>query len=254
MGIIGTIAVVAIAAIAAVGVAAGWYLLVRDDASLAEDPPDIPDVLISMTATPTPEAAATSPTDVAEATEEPVASEAIAYTIQSDLSEAAYFVDEELASVGLPSTAKGATNEVTGTLYVLADLSGLDPAQTSQFVVGLTNLTSDESMRDNRVQQALETGTYSTATFTITSVTGYDPSIPEGQTQTMQLTGILDLHGVQNEVTWEVEAYREGTAISALATITINFSDYNITAPTFGGLVSISDQATLQVQLIATAA
>ena len=70
----------------------------------------------------------------------------------------------------------------------------------------------------------------------------------------MQLTGILDLHGVQNEVTWEVEAYREGTAISALATLTINFSDYNITVPRFGGLVSISDQATLQVQLIATAA
>ena len=171
----------------------------RDDASLAEDPPEIPDALISMTATPTPEAAATSPTDVAEATEEPVASEAIAYTIQSDLSEAAYFVDEELASVGLPSTARGATNEVTGTIYVLADLSGLDRGQTSQFVVGLTNLTSDENMRDNRVQQALETGTYPTATFTITSLSGYDPSIPDGETQTMQLTGILDLHGVQNE-------------------------------------------------------
>ena len=139
MGILGTIAVVAIAA---VGVAAGWYLLVRDDASLAEDPPDIPAALVSMTATPTPEAAATSATDAAEATEEPVASEAIAYTIQSDLSEAAYFVDEELASVGLPSTAKGATNEVTGTLYVLADHTALDTTQTSQFVVGLTNLTS----------------------------------------------------------------------------------------------------------------
>ena len=33
-------------------------------------------------------------------------------------------------------------------------------------------------MRDNRVQQALETGTYPTATFTITSLSGYDPSIP----------------------------------------------------------------------------
>ena len=49
----------------------------------------------------------------------------------------------------------------------------------------------------------------------------------------------------------EVEAYREGNAISALATLTINFSDFDITPPTFQGLVSISEQATLQVQLIA---
>ena len=33
----------------------------------------------------------------------------------------------------------------------------------------------------------------------------------------------------------------------------INFSDYSITVPRFGGLVSISDQANVQVQLIATA-
>jgi polyisoprenoid-binding protein YceI len=72
-------------------------------------------------------------------------------------------------------------------------------------------------------------------------------------TQELQLIGVLDLHGVQREVTWDVEAYREGNVISALATVTIAFADFDITAPTFAGLVSISDQATLQVQLIAEA-
>jgi polyisoprenoid-binding protein YceI len=117
--------------------------------------------------------------------------------------------------------------------------------------VDLTGLTSDESRRDQRVQQALETSRYPDATFVITSVEGYDPSIPEGEEQVLQLTGTLDLHGVQREVTWDVQAYREGDAISALATATISFADFGITAPTFQGLVSISEQATLQVQLIA---
>jgi polyisoprenoid-binding protein YceI len=244
-GIIGTAAIVALAVVA---VAAAWWFLVRDDAQLATDPPEIPDTLTALTPTPAAETA-----DAADPPDAPAGSGAVAYTVQPDLSEAAYFVDEELASIGVPSTARGATNDVTGTLYLTSDGAALSTDETSQFVVDLTGLTSDESMRDNRVQQALETATYPTAIFTITSVSGYDSSIPEGETQTMQLTGILDLHGVQNEVTWEVVAYREGTAISALATLTINFSDYDITAPTFGGLVSISDQATLQVQLIATA-
>jgi polyisoprenoid-binding protein YceI len=101
------------------------------------------------------------------------------------------------------------------------------------------------------VQEALETSSYPTATFTVTSVSGYDPLIPVGEQQTLQMTGVLDLHDVQRDVTWELEIYRQGDAISALATTTIAFSDFDISPPTFAGLVSIDDQATLQAQIIA---
>jgi len=160
-------------------------------------------------------------------------------------------VDEELASVGLPSTTKGATSEITGAFYLAADGASLSPDAESSFTVDPRSLTSDEQRRDQRVQEALDTSTYPTATFTVTSVIGYDPSIPEGEQQDLQLIGVLDLHGVKQEVTWEVEAYREGNVISALATLKISFADFGITAPTFAGLVSIDDEATLQVQLIA---
>jgi polyisoprenoid-binding protein YceI len=222
-------------------VAVGWYAFVREDAQLATDPPEIPA-----------EVADTSDTATPGATGVPAeGAEVLSFAINPGLSEAAYFVDEELASVGLPSTAKGATSDVTGTLHLTADGTALAPGQVSSFTVELTGLTSDESRRDQRVQQALETSRYPDATFVITSVEGYDPSIPEGEEQVLQLTGTLDLHGVQREVTWDVQAYREGDAISALATATISFADFGITAPTFQGLVSISEQATLQVQLIA---
>ena len=129
----------------------------------------------------------------------------------------------------------------------------LAPDASSAFTVDLRSLTSDESKRDERVQEALETSLYPTATFTATSVTGYDPSIPEAEEQVLKLTGILDLHGVQKEVIWEVKAYRQGDVISALATVTVAFADFNMTAPTFAQIVSIDDKATLQVQLIAQA-
>ena len=221
--------------LATVVAAGGWWFLVRDTA------------LLNPTETPEAEA-----TEAAAATDVSMDS-TLTFDVNSALSEAAYFVNEELATLGVPSTAKGTTNQVSGTLYVTAEGS-LAVDSASQFVVDLRGLTSDESKRDQRVQETLETSQYPTATFTATGVTGYDSSIPEGEEQVLQLTGTLDLHGVQKEVTWEVKAYRQGDAISALATVTVAFADFNMTAPTFAQIVSIDDKATLQVQLIAQAA
>jgi len=238
----GTASVVLAAAVAI----AAWWFLVRDTAQLATSAPEIPGALLNATATPSAQA-----TDTATAAEASTAS-TLTFEVNSGLSEAAYFVNEELATVGIPSTAKGTTNQVSGTLHLTADGS-LAPDASSAFTVDLRSLTSDESKRDERVQEALETSLYPTATFTATSVTGYDPSIPEAEEQVLKLTGILDLHGVQKEVIWEVKAYRQGDVISALATVTVAFADFNMTAPTFAQIVSIDDKATLQVQLIAQA-
>ena len=233
--------------LALIAVAAGWWFLVRADAQLATEPPDIPAALLNPTATPAGEA-----TKAADAATEVSTDSVLTFAVNSELSEAAYFVNEELATLGVPSTAKGTTNGVRGTLYLTANGS-LAPEAASQFVVDLTGLTSDESKRDERVQETLETSQYPTTTFTATAVTGYDPSIPEGEEQVLQLTGTLDLHGVQKEVTWEVKAVRQGNVISVLATVTVAFADFNMTAPTFAQIVSIDDKATLQVQLIAQA-
>jgi polyisoprenoid-binding protein YceI len=226
--------------------AAAWWFAIREDNQLATSPPDIPDDLVDASATPTESAGAS-------VTPDPESGGAVTYRINPELSEAAYFVDEELASLPLPSTAKGATSEIEGEFVLTADGTALAEGAPSFFTVDLTGLTSDESMRDRRVQEALETSAFPTATFTVTSVTGYDAGVPEGEEQSLQLSGTLDLHGVEREVTWDVKAKREGNVISGLATLTIAFADFDITAPTFAGLVSIDDEATLQVQLIAQA-
>ncbi len=229
------ISIAGIAALSVLVLAAGWWFFVRSDAKLATEPPAIPQDILDTGA----------PGDV---------SGSLTFRIIADRSEAAYFVSEQLASLRLPSTASGTTSDVEGEFHLTPDGTELAADTTSQFTIGLTSLQSDESIRDNRVQGALETGLFPTATFTFTSFTGYDPSIPEGEQQDILLTGTLDLHGVQREVTWKVEALREANVITALATVTIAFADYGITPPSVGGFTLVGNEATLQVQLVAEAA
>jgi polyisoprenoid-binding protein YceI len=216
-------------------VAGGWWLFVREDAELATSAPDIPSNLVDASSTPSASNGG-----------------GLAFVIVTEESEAAYFADEELASVGLPSTAKGTTT-IQGTFFLTDDGFELDPDRPSTFTVDLTGLTSDQARRDSRVQEALDTASFPTATFTATAIDGVDTSLPLEDEHTFDLTGILDVHGVEREITWEVKARREGNIITALATTTFFYADFNITPPNIGGFVSVEDDVTLQVQVIARA-
>lgn len=218
-----------------VAAVAGWWFFIREDNQLATNPPEIPEELVQPTQT----------TPVVSEGEE-----VLTFRVVSEESEAAYFVGEELASIGLPSTAKGATNDIEGEVHLTAD-GELASGKESKFTVDLRTLRSDESRRDRRVQEALETATFPIATFTITRLTGYNAALPDDAEQQLKLTGTLDLHGVQKEVTWEVKARRQGNVISALATLPFRFDEYNIEPPNIAGFVSVEDHGTLQVQLIA---
>ncbi|MDP9180615.1 MAG: YceI family protein [Chloroflexota bacterium] len=228
-----------------VAAGAGWYFLIRSDASPLTDPLPIPSSLLNTTLAPTIAAGTTAATATA------ASSNGEALKILSDQSEADYYVGETLASLGVPSTANGKTKAISGTFYLTGDGTALDTTQTSQFTVDVTTLKSDQSRRDARAQNALETSRFPTATFTAESATGYDPSIPANQQQTLQLTGTLEIHGVQKEVTWELKITRQANVISALATLDFKFSDFGVTPPSLGGFVSVQDHGTLQAQIIA---
>lgn len=241
--------IIALAVLAAVVAAAGgaaWYFLIRDDAELATNAPDIPSDLR------TPAATATAPANGAPSPTAPVApAGATLFRIIPERSEAAYFADEKLARLPLPSTAKGATTAISGEFLVTPD--GFDPERPATFTVDLTRLKSDEELRDKRVQDALETSRFPTATFTASRVEGYNPGAPAGEEQTMQLTGTLEVHGVKKELTWELKARREGNVITGLATVNFLYRDFGINPPNIAGIVSVQDDVTLQVQVVAQA-
>ena len=240
--ILGAVAAVVVLGAVAAG---GWWFFIREDAKLATNAPAIPADLK------TPAAASASGTASAAKTGSST-SGALAFKILSDRSEAAYFADEKLASLPLPSKAKGSTKDITGQFQLTAGGFDLDASQPTTFTVNLKTLASDKSMRDAKVQnQGLETSKFPTATFTATKVTGFDKSLAAGVEQTLQLSGTLDLHGVKKDVVWEVKAKRDGNIITALATLKFNFGDFNIPILNIANFVSVQDGVTLQVQVVA---
>lgn len=240
--------------------AAGWWFFIREDNQLATAPQDFRDTP-SASVTDTPGASGTaSPaeadsTPTAAGTAAAVASEGYELFVVvaehpavNGQTEAAYFADEQLASLGLPSTAKGTTFDVAGVFALGAD--GLDPDVDSTIIVGLGTLTSDDGRRDGRVRGALQITQFPTATFTAQRLDGWT-GLAEGESVTATLVGTLDLKGVQREITWEVEAVRQGNVISALATTNFLYEDFGIPILNIGGFVSVEEDVTLQVQLIA---
>jgi len=217
---------------------AGWYFFIREDNQLATTAPAIP-ASIKGDATPAP---GSSPA---------AATGGNVFKIIPAQSEAANFAGETLARVGLPSTAKGVTKDIEGQFALTPD--GLDTAKTTKFTVKLTSLKSNEPQRDTRAQGALETAKFPTATFTATKLTGLPKEFPAGTEVPLQLTGTLDLHGVQKEVTWDVKAKKEGAGFSALATVKFKYADFSINRPNLAGFVSVDEDVTLQVQIIAQA-
>jgi polyisoprenoid-binding protein YceI len=268
------------AVVLAVAGGAGWWFFIRDDAKPLTNAPAIPaDLVKSPTARAGATAASTKSASTPDASTATAASGApgaaaataqaaavptigadagassggTTFAILSDRSEAAYYADEKLASLPVPSTAKGSTTGVTGSFYLNADGTALDPSQPSTFTVDLTTLKSDKDMRDRRVQNALETSQYPAATFTVSRVTGFSPSVAAGDEQSLKLTGTLDLHGVKKEITWDVKARKAGNVITALATVTFAFADFSISPPNVGGFVSVEDHITLQMVIVAQA-
>jgi polyisoprenoid-binding protein YceI len=232
---------VTLALVVIVAAGAGWWFFIREDAQLATSAPAIPDDLRNA-ASPTPGSPGSAP----------LSDGVQRYTILPEQSEAAYFADEKLASLPLPSRAKGSTKSVQGDLYLTSE--GLDTSRESTFTVDLRTLRSDDARRDNRVQtQGLETSKFPTATFTATRIDGYPSEFPPGRDVDMKLTGLLSLHGVEREVTWEVKARKEQAALSALATLTFRYADFNIPLLNIANFVTVTDDVTLQVSIIATA-
>src|SRR5256885_3153238 len=113
--------------------------------------------------------ALSSPTPSTSASTSPDSSAgAGTWTVDSG-SQAGYRVREKLASLSAPSDAVGRTTAVTGTLTLTQAASGYS-VTAAAFTVDVSKLTSDKSMRDQRIRrQGLESDRYPSAAFMLTS-------------------------------------------------------------------------------------
>ena len=158
-------------------------------------------------------------------------------------SQAGYRVRERLAQLSADSDAVGRTDQVTGPVTVAAS-GGATQVTAATITVDTTAITSDKGMRDNRLRtEGLQTDTYKTATFTLTSPVDVPADIYSGATVDVTLHGDLDLHGVSKTVDIPAQAQIQGGQIQIQGAITFPLSDYGIVAPNVGGVIlSIADQ------------
>ena len=166
-----------------------------------------------------------------------------------------YRVEEELASIGAV-TATGRTPDVAGELVV--DDGTITAVDVE---ADLTGLTSDEEFRDRALaDRGLETATYPTATFTLTGPVALPDACAGGDPVTVPAAGEFTLHGTTVPVTLDLEAQMVdgdgdgafGDRVVVVGSLPISMTDYGITAPTAGPVLSIEDAGVAEIQLFLT--
>jgi polyisoprenoid-binding protein YceI len=160
-----------------------------------------------------------------------------------------YRVQEQLASVG-GNTAVGRTPAVSGSLTIAGTKVTAVTIQAD-----LTGLTSDDNRRDGQLShQGLETSTYPTATFSLTSPIDLGSVPADGAEVSVSATGKLTLHGQTKDVQIPLKAKLSGNTIVVTGSLEITFADYGISKPNSFAVLSIADTGALELQLFFTKA
>jgi polyisoprenoid-binding protein YceI len=189
---------------------------------------------------------AAAPTTTPPTTAPAPSSDAAHLAIDPASSSASYHAREQLVGRSLPSDAVGTSPGVTGALVLGAD--GTILADQSTISVDLTKLKSDESRRDNFIQRdTLQTSQFPTATFIPRQVQGLATPLPTSGQATFQLLGDLTVHGVTKPATWQVTAQFADTSVTGNATTSVKLTDFGMTPPKAGPVLSIEDGLTLEL-------
>lgn len=156
-----------------------------------------------------------------------------------------YRVQEELVGIG-GTTAVGRTAVVSGSL----EFDG-EAIVDVRIEADVSALTSDDSRRDGALQrQALESSRYPTATFALTEPIAIEAVPATGETIEATATGDLTLHGVTRTVSIPLQGQLAGEHVVVVGSTVLAFADFDIEQPSAMSVLSVDDEATLELQLI----
>jgi len=177
---------------------------------------------------------------------------ALRFQIVPGQSKATFRVREQLADHPLDSDAVGSTGSVSGQLVLQPN--GTIVPDASKIAVDVSSLATDQPLRDNFIKRnTLQAQQYPTAEFVPTKVEGLPSPLPASGQYTFKLTGLLTLHGVQKEVTWDATATRDGSNLTGTATTEFKFGDFGMTPPKAPAVLSVVDNIRLETNLVASA-
>ncbi|MFN2556884.1 MAG: YceI family protein [Nitriliruptorales bacterium] len=154
-------------------------------------------------------------------------------------------VQEELANIGA-NEAVGRTPKVEGSITIEAGR-----LTAAQFVADLTGIVSNEPRRDRRIQEALETSTHPTATFTLMQPVELG-DVTSGEVVRVEAPGTLTIHGVSNRVNVPIAAVLRGDTIVVTGAFEVTFADYGVQVPSAPIVLSAEDHGQVELQLYLT--
>ncbi|MEZ5374642.1 MAG: YceI family protein [Microthrixaceae bacterium] len=153
-------------------------------------------------------------------------------------------IEEELAGIG-STTAVGRTGDIEGSITV----DGTSVTEAS-FDIDVTTITTEESRRDDNVQDALETGEFPSATFELTEPIELTDEALAGDAFAAPAVGDLTIHGTTQPIEMDLEAQLVDGTIVIVGSTDITFSDYGVEVPESQIVVSVEDFGTLELQLL----
>jgi polyisoprenoid-binding protein YceI len=173
------------------------------------------------------------------------------YRIDPDQSQASYRVGETFFDQRGFVIAVGTTNAVAGD--ILIDPANLTASQVGEIVVDISQLRTDEPMRDNAIRRRwLESARYPLAKFNNAKIVGMPASTPDGQAFKFQITGDMTVREVTNSITWDAEATLEGDTLRGTATTKLKMSEFGIEPPSLLDL-KVEDDVELTLEFVANA-
>jgi polyisoprenoid-binding protein YceI len=167
---------------------------------------------------------------------------------------AGYRVREKLGFLPAESDAVGRTSAITGSATFVQSGRAVS-VRAASFAVDVGKLKSNEAMRDQHIQTiGIESATYPTATFRLSSTLAVPASALDGDVVHTSVTGVFNIHGTSRRETVPVQMRLSNSEIQAVGSLTFPWSEFNMTAPSVGGFVSVTDRATMEFDLRLTRA
>lgn len=119
----------------------------------------------------------------------------------------------------------GRTSSVTGTVVITNT-----QVSSASFRVDLTTVTANGKTQP-QFAKILDTETYPTATFTLTTPIAASAAPTINKAFTANATGSLAIHGVTRSVTFELTARYSGSVLEEAGSIPVVFSNWNTKGP-----------------------
>ena len=174
-----------------------------------------------------------------------------------------YRVNEQLVGVSFRNDVVGLTESISGAIVLGRD--GAVDASQSQLIIDLSSFSSDQARRDNYVRTTVfevaqargcqpDCELHSVEAVFVprrASVSPLPPEDGEGFFPLVgfELTGDMTLHGVTQEITWEmlVTYNLDAGLAEGKAQTSITFDMFDLTKPALPFLLTVEDEIRLEI-------